>query len=217
MEQRMRQVLGASSLRRSTPWQLLAVVVMLAPLASGCSSMASLGLGQAAEIPEPQSVASGSASELEKATEYWGKQAAKDPKDGNAALNYAKNLKAVGRKKEALAVLQHAHLYNAQNREHLSEYGRLALELGQISTAQRLLEHADDPAKPDWRVISARGTVLARQGLYKDAIPFFERARQLAPEQASVLNNLAMAYAMDGEAQRAETLLRQAAESNDSD
>jgi Flp pilus assembly protein TadD len=177
--------------------------------------MSGLGLGASDEPPPAQSItiaSSGSVSELEKATEYWGQQAAKKPRDGAASLNYAKNLKAMGRKKEALAVLAHSHIYNAQNKEHLSEYGRLALELGQVSTAQQLLERADDPVKPDWRVISARGTVLARQERFKEAIPFFERARQLAPDQPSVLSNLAMAYAMDGEAQKAEQLLRQAAQ-----
>ena len=63
-----------------------------------------------------------------------------------------------------------------------------------------MLEIAEDPMKPDWRIISARGTVLAKQGQYKDAIPFFERAQSLAPDQQSVLNNLALAYTMNGDA-----------------
>ena len=77
--------------------------------------------------------------------------------------------------------------------------------------AQKLLEQADDPANPDWKVISARGTVLAKQGLYRDAIPFYERALALAPDQPSVLNNLALAHAMEGNADKAEPLLKQAA------
>jgi tetratricopeptide (TPR) repeat protein len=98
-----------------------------------------------------------------------------------------------------------------------SEYGRLALELDQFSTAQKLLEQADDPAKPDWKTISARGTVLAKQGKYNDAIPLFERALAVSPGQPSVLNNLALARAMDGHADKAESLLRQAAASGSDD
>ena len=99
----------------------------------------------------------------------------------------------------------------------MAEYGRLALDMGQVGTAAQLLERADDPGKPDWRILSARGTVNAKQGQYKEAIAYFERARALAPGQASVASNLAMAYAMDGHAAKAETLLRHAAEQPDAD
>lgn len=189
-----------------------------ATLALGaCAQMGELGFG---DKPEPEVAAADKGrpqTELEKATEYWAKQVVKSPRDGKTVMNYAKNLKALGRKEEALRALQAAYIYNGDNREYLSEYGRLALELGQVATAAPLLERADDPAKPDWRIISARGTVLAKQGNYKEAIGYFERAREIAPAQASVLNNLAMAYAMDGQAEKAETMLREAAQKGNAD
>jgi Flp pilus assembly protein TadD len=157
------------------------------------------------------------ANELAKATEYWGKQYAKNPSDAEKAVNYARNLKAMGNKQQALAVLQQAASVGAASRAFFSEYGRLALEFDQVSLAQRLLEQADDPANPDWRVISARGTVLAKQGSYRDAIPLYERALALAPEQSSVLNNLALAYAMEGGAEKAEPLLKRAAAAGNRD
>ena len=60
-------------------------------------------------------------------------------------------------------------------------------------------------------MISARGTVLAKQGQYREAIPLYERALALAPEQPSVLSNLALAHAMEGNAEKAEPLLKRAA------
>jgi Flp pilus assembly protein TadD len=150
-------------------------------------------------------------SDLAKATEYWGKAYAKNPRSLEAALNYAKDLKAMGEKKRALAVLQQASLVHGNSRELAGEYGRLALEFDQISLADRLLAAADDPVNPDWRVISARGTVLAKQGKYQEAIPFFERALTFAHDHPSILSNLALAHAMNGEPKRAEVLLRQAA------
>jgi len=148
-------------------------------------------------------------SELQKAVEYWGKEFAKSPTDPKAGLAYAKNLKAMGERDRALIVLQQVAIANPGDKEIASEYGRLALDLNQISLAQRLLSLADDPAKPDWRVISAQGTVLAKQGKQKEAIPYFERARIIAPTQVSVLNNLALAYAMDGQAEKAEGIFRE--------
>jgi len=151
-------------------------------------------------------------AELDKAIVYWGQQYAKNPRDKNAAVSYARNLKASGQKDAALGVLQQASLYHGNDRELASEYGRLALEFGQIGMAQKLLAIAHDPIKPDWRVVSAQGTVLAKQGDYKGAVPYFEKALRLAPNQPSVMNNLAMALAADGQPNRAEPLLRRALE-----
>lgn len=149
-------------------------------------------------------------SELEKATEYWGKEYQKDPRALKPALAYAKNLKAMGQKELALGVLQQSSIIHTQDRELASEYGRLALEAEQVSLASKLLAVADDPLKPDWRVISARGTALAKLGKYGEAVPMFERARALDPNNPSVLNNLAMAMAANGQPDKAEELLRQA-------
>jgi Flp pilus assembly protein TadD len=150
-------------------------------------------------------------TELEKATDYWAKEYAKDPRNLDNVLSYAKNLKAMGQKSQALAILQNASLYHANDKRLASEYGRVALDLDQVSLAKQLLAVADDPVAPDWRVILARGTVLAKEGRYKEAVEFYERARALAPDHPSVLNNLALAYTMSGEPARAEGLLRTAA------
>lgn len=185
--------------------------IAAALLAGACSAdlgtiggLTQLTSGSKAE-PETAQVAQ---SELDKAIEHWGAEHRKSPNDLKAALAYARNLKAAGKKEEAFAVLQQVALVHGQNKELASEYGRLALDLGQVQVAQGVLVMADDPSKPDWRVISARGTVLAKQGQYADAIPFYERALALAPKQPSVLNNLAMARAANGEPAKAEELLR---------
>ena len=107
-------------------------------------------------------------------------------------------------------VALHEPLARLLDRELAGEYGRLALDLDQVGAANQLLAVADDPTKPDWRVISARGTVMAKQGKYSDAIPFYERALTLSQNNPTVLNNLAMAYAMMGDAKKAEEILRQA-------
>lgn len=155
--------------------------------------------------------------ELQKATEYWGNLFAKDPSNAEAGYNYARNLKAMGEKQQALGVLQTVAGMNPGHRGIQGEYGRLALEFDQVSLAEQLLEKADDPAQPDWRVISARGTAKAKQGLYAEAIVFYERARQINPEQPSILSNLALAYTMEGHPDKAEPLLRRAAAARNAD
>lgn len=149
-------------------------------------------------------------TELQKATIYWGQQYAKNPAELKPALNYAKDLKALGEKSKALSVLQQAALIHGSDQELAGEYGRLALEMDQVGVANQMLTVADDPAKPDWRVVSARGTVMAKQGKYADAVPFYKRALTLSPDNPTVMNNLAMAYAMTGDPKKAEGILRQA-------
>jgi Flp pilus assembly protein TadD len=154
-------------------------------------------------------------TELQKATIYWGKEYAKKPTELQPALNYARDLKALGEKRKAMSILQQASMIHTNNPELEGEYGRLALDLNQVNVANQLLAAADDPTRPDWRVISARGTVMAKQGKYSDAIPFYERALTLAPKNPGVMNNLAMAHAMMGDPRKAEEILRQAVASPD--
>jgi Flp pilus assembly protein TadD len=170
--------------------------------------LAALTPGQSEAQEQPPETAT-----PQQAADYWGKQYSKNPRDLDAALSYAQNLKVMGQKREALAVLQQASLIHGQDRRLASDYGRLALDLEQVSVAKKLLEIADDPTNPNWRIVLARGTALAKEGSYREAISFYERAQALNPGHPSVLNNLALAYTMSGEPERGEQLLRQAATS----
>jgi Flp pilus assembly protein TadD len=175
------------------------------PLPSLAGADAGLMTAPEAAETRPEPTAKGS-------IEHWARAYAKNPRSAEAALNYARRLRALGDKQQALVVLRQAAFLHAGHRAILSEFGRLALELEQVELAQKLLEEADDPATAaDWRTISARGTVLAKQGKYREAIPHYERALALAPNQPSILNNLALALAMEGKAEQAEGLLKQAA------
>jgi Flp pilus assembly protein TadD len=199
----------------------LLVLALVSITAGGCAQLGDVMPAGLSAVAPTDTVAADVAAvanpqmELRKATEYWGKEHAKSPRDPEIALKYARNLKALGAKPQALAVLQQAYQHNNTHIELLSEYGRLALELDQTQLALTLLAAADNPAKPDWRVLSARGAALAKQGKQREAIPFLERAIALAPDQPSVINNLALAYALDGQPAKAEEMLRRALASSD--
>lgn len=196
------------------PFNVFKAASLAATLMLGACAQSSDLLSDAAQpLASADSSAKGTntQTELQKATEYWGNEYEKKPADLKVALNYSRNLKALGEKQKAFSVLQQASVLHGSNPELASEYGRMALDFDQLNVASHLLEIADSPTNPDWKVISARGTVLAKQGQYKDAIPFYERALTLAPNQPSILNNLALANAMSGDAKKAEDMLRQVA------
>lgn len=177
---------------------------------SGCAQVGVPELPDFMASAPPADGAAAGGSNLQTATAYWGKRFQKHPRNLENALNYAKNLKAMGEKRRAFAVLQRASVFHSDSRELASEYGRLALDLGQVKVADKVLALADDPGAPDWRVINARATVQAKQGQYAKAIPLYQSALQFSEGQPSVLNNLALAHAMNGDPQTAESLLREA-------
>src|SRR5262249_55326734 len=94
------------------------------------------------------------------------------------------------------------------NRRIALERGLLTLDLGDPAKAEVLLRSAHDPKAPDWRLHSALGAALASRGNQHDAQIQFTKALALAPNHPSVLNNLAMSYALDGKAAEAEKVLR---------
>ncbi len=190
----------------------ITVVAALGLLLGACAQVNGPDLSLGSSGDSGSSIADAGSDEMGKALNYWGRKYVKSPSDKQAALNYAKNLKASGQSKQAFLVLQQASVMHGNDREIASEYGRLALEAGQVQLASKLLALADDRTSPDWRIVSGRGAALAKLGKYKAAVTMFERAHQLAPANPTVLNNLAMAHAGSGNLQRAESLLRQAAQ-----
>ena len=126
------------------------------------------------------------------------------------AIRKARALRQSNKKKEALELLDKTAGAN-KDIALISERGLLALELGQVEKAEQLLARAQDPKRPDWRLQSAYGAALSANGKQQDAQAQFAKALAHAPDQPSILNNLALSYALDGKHEDAERILRQAA------
>jgi protein O-mannosyl-transferase len=72
----------------------------------------------------------------------------------------------------------------------------------------RTLEHNPDA----WLAHDQLGSLLAAEGRYAEAVPYYERAVALAPENAELHNNLAVAFDHLGQRERALAHIRRAAE-----
>lgn len=133
----------------------------------------------------------------------------------NAVLEEARQLRLAGKKAKALKTLDEAD--NSETIPALvKQRGMLALELGQLAKAEKLLTRARDDSEPDWRVHSALGATLSARGNQQAAQLELSKALKLAPDHPSILNNLALSYALDGNHTQAETLLRRAAHDDQS-
>jgi Flp pilus assembly protein TadD len=151
------------------------------------------------------------------AISQWGTAYAKNPQDPKTALGYAAALKTIGSRDRALQVLTAAYRANQDNGEIAAELGRLALDMNRLDIAQQTLKVAEAQGVKDWKTLSAQGTLRAKQGHPAEAQQSFLAALQEQPDSVSVINNLALSYALDGKADQSEELLRKAVDSGKGD
>lgn len=142
-------------------------------------------------------------------TAALGKAWKADPANVKKGIAYASGLEAVGQTDQQLAVLRKLYETNPSQPQLASLYGKKLLAGGQASEALPVLESAA-AGSTDWRVHSALGSAYDQQGLYDDARKSYQKALTLDANNLSVLNNLGMSYALQGNLKEAEKVLRQA-------
>ncbi len=143
--------------------------------------------------------------------EVYGQQYHANPTNLDVALHYAQALRATGQRAQAVAVLERASLENPRNRAVLGVYGRALAEAGDYDQALEVLGRAHSPDQPDWHILSAQGAVLDQMGRHTDAQRYYLTALKIVPDEASVLSNLGLSYALSKDLPNAEATLRRAA------
>lgn len=151
------------------------------------------------------------------AISQWSAAYAKSPQDPKMALGYAAALKAIGSRDRALDVLTAGYRANMDNGEIAAELGRLALDMNRLDIATQTLKTAEAQGIKDWKTLSAQGTLRAKQGKHAEAQQYYLAALKEQPDAVSVINNLALSYALDGKAGQSEELLRKAVASGKGD
>lgn len=134
-----------------------------------------------------------------------------NPGDVEAVMSAARVLRREGDKPGALAMLDSAAAPASNDARLLRDRGLLALELGAVARARDHLQKAVAAGSRDWQTHSGLGAALAASGKPKDAERAFGEALKLAPDNPVILNNMALAMALDGRRGEAEQTLRRAA------
>jgi Flp pilus assembly protein TadD len=133
-----------------------------------------------------------------------------NPKDADAALQYAKGLRATGQRSQAVAVLEQATIAHPENKALLAGYGRALADNGNFQQAFDVLSRAHSPEDPDWRILSAQGTTLDQLGRCEEARQYYDSALKIAPDDPTVLSNLGLSYVLSKDLPKAEATLRRA-------
>jgi Flp pilus assembly protein TadD len=142
--------------------------------------------------------------------DIYGERYRANPKDADAALAYGQGLRATGQRSQAAAVLEQATIAHPGNKPLLAAYGRALADNGNFQAAFDVLGRAHTPDNPDWRILSAQGTVLDQLGRHDEARNYYASALRIVPDEPSVLSNLGLSYVLSRDLPKAEENLRKA-------
>lgn len=182
-----------------------AIMTVLALPLAGCKTTGDDTTGSISASETPRTEA-----EWRQSLEVWGDRYKKDPGDAQAAMAYARALRATEQRSQAVAVLEQSAMRNPRNMPLLGEYGRALAAAGQYPQALDALGRANTPDNPDWRILNAEGAVLDQMGRHVEAQRIYSTALKIVPDEPSVLSNLGLSYALTRDLKRAETTLRRA-------
>jgi Flp pilus assembly protein TadD len=133
-----------------------------------------------------------------------------NPRDVETAIRYARALRGIGQRAQAVSVLEQASLVNPKNQTVLGAFGRALADAGDFKRALEVLSRAHSPDQPDWRILSVQGAVLDQMGQHGEAQKYYASALRIVPDEPSVLSNLGLSYALAKDLKRAEATLRRA-------
>jgi len=183
----------------------VALAAVLGLALAGCKTTGDDTTGSIGSVPPPHSEA-----DWRQSLDTWGQRYKENPADANAAINYAKALRATEQRAQAVAVLEQASMRNPHDMPLLGAYGRALADAGSYEQALDVLGRAHTPDNPDWRILNAQGAVLDQLGRHGEAQRHYSAALKIVPNEPSVLSNLGLSYALTKNLKRAEVTLRQA-------
>jgi Flp pilus assembly protein TadD len=134
-----------------------------------------------------------------------------DPSNIETGIAYANGLEALGQTQQQLEVYKSIASNHPDDGKLQALYGKKLLSAGHAAESGNILEGAVAKGAPDWKLLSALGSAYDQQGRYAEARVQYGRALQIKPNEISVLNNMGMSYALEGDLKKAEATLRQAA------
>jgi Flp pilus assembly protein TadD len=181
--------------------------ILLAGLAlTGCKKSAGL------EADPIATATTGAAGPSFKKTEALGNQWKSDQSNPDLALAYASNLDQLGQKPGQIEVLRTTAGQTRGDAVAQSKLGRALLSAGDMPGATETLSRAIELNPRDAQSLSALGAALDQQTKHGDAREKYQAALAISPDNISIMNNLAMSYALQGKLPEAESTLRDAME-----
>lgn len=192
---------------------LLCATILIALATSGCLGRDKADITGSISAPK----AAKSEDGWRATAEEWGRKYDEKPGDKQASINYARALRALDQRQQAVAVLENAAMKTPKDQEVLAAYGKALAENGDLQQAQDVLSKAHTPERPDWRILSAQGAVADQLGDHESAQGFYTTALKIRPDDPGILSNLGLSLALSRRLPDAEQTLRRAVQQPDAD
>lgn len=194
---------------RGLPGRGLVLVGLMALSTAGCLAKTKTDLNASYASMQDAS-GSPTQDQWRQSAEAWGRRFDANPADAQAAMYYARALRATDQRAQAVAVLQQAAIRSPKNLPLLAAYGKALADVGRYKEADEVLGRAHTPERPDWGILSVQGAIADQTGDHAHAQRYYESALKIAPGEPSVLSNLGLSYALSKRLPEAEQVLRQA-------
>jgi len=190
--------------------RLLATAVAICALALSAGGCSNIGAPDTTASISAANTTSANEAESRRTLDTLGARYRENPGDVDAAIAYARALRAIDQRAQAVAVLQQASIRNPRNMPALGAYGLALADAGQYQKALETLDRAHTPDNPDWRILNVQGAVLDQVGRHDEAQRHYASALKIMPDEPAVLSNLGLSYLLTKDLKNAETTLRRA-------
>jgi len=145
---------------------------------------------------------------------YWGGLFEQDPRNAEAAAEYAAALRSIGSVDAALDALRRADALSPNDPRLMAEHGKTLTAAGRAEEALPVLEKAIAAQPGNWRTLTALGVALDQQARHQEARMAYRKAIAAGPGEPAPWNNLGLSFALTGDLKEAELALREAMETN---
>jgi len=190
----------------------VAVACLAATLLAGCQTMGAgsrSGPDLDTRLKDADVLSEVNGNVVAKAA-YWGGIYEQDPRDVEAAAEYASALRAIGSVPAALDVLNRAGALTPDDPRLLAEYGKTLTAAGQAADALPAFEQALAIDPRNWRTLAARGVAYDQLSQHEAARENYRAAIAVAPNEPTPWNNLGLSYALTDDLEDAELAMREA-------
>lgn len=180
--------------------------VLLSATVAGCATDSRT----TGSIKNGKSVERMNSAELAQSVDSYGAAYERDPKNKAIAMQYASILRSNNLNEQAVAVMRKTAIIHPDDRDVLAAYGKALAGAGQFTAALDAIQRAQDPTRPDWRLVSAEGAIYDQTGRPEEARDLYQKALQMRPNEPSILSNIAISHLLVNDLPTAERYLREA-------
>lgn len=142
---------------------------------------------------------------------FWSREFELNPADLEAATNLSSTLRRLGNPSQSLVIAGQTRALYPRDAALMVEMAASHISLSQPKEAIELLDQALVKNMSSGRAWSLKGAALDQLEMYDQARQHYTKALSYAPADPSILANVGLSYALEGDPKTAEVWLRRAA------